>query len=219
MTGLTDRTAQGLLGHITGKAGIFPMPTAYVALFTAVGTDAGAGFTEAAGGAYARAVTAATAWTTPGGTAPSTIQNATPITFQISTAAWGTIIGFGLYDALTAGNLLAWDYFGNFPWLPAECSSASPGVITAAQHQYLANDNVVWTTEYGGINPGFSQGNFTGLLAVQSPLTDTFTVTNGGIVVNTNSSGNGMVRKVAPQQIISGVQPTFPSGSLILTAA
>jgi len=219
MTGLTDRTAQALLSHITGKATMFPMPNAYVALFTAVGIDAGTGFVECSGGAYARAVTAATGWTTASGTAPSTIQNATPITFAISTASWGTVIGFGLYDALSAGNLLAWDYFGNFPWLPAECSAATPAVITAAQHQYLASDSIVWTIEYGGINPTFTQGDFTGILTVATPLTDTFTVTKGATAVNTSTSGNGMVRKVASQQIISGVQPTFPAGSLILTAA
>lgn len=219
MTGLTDRTAQGLLSHITGKATLFPMPTAYVALFTAVGNDAGVGFTECSGGAYARAVTAASGWSVASGSAPSTIQNATPITFAISTAAWGTVVGFGLFDAAAAGNMLAWDYFGNFPWLPAECNSAAPAVITAAQHQYLVNDSVVWSTEYGGINPTFSAGSFTGILTVQSPLTDTFTVVNGSTVVNTTTSGNGMVRKVASQQIITGVQPTFPTGSLILTAA
>ena len=48
MTGLTNYTAQGLLGHITGKTAIYSLPTTYVALFTAVGTDVGTGFTEAA---------------------------------------------------------------------------------------------------------------------------------------------------------------------------
>lgn len=219
MTGLTDRTAQGLLGHITGKTAMFPMPTSYIGLFTAVGTDTGTGFTECVGGSYARAATSAAAWNTPSGTAPSTISNVTPINFPISTGDWGTVVAFGLYDAATTGNLLAWDFFGSYAWLPAECSAASPAVITAAQHGYLANDNVVWTLEYGGINPTFLAGNFNASLIVASPLTDTFTVIAGAIAVNTSSSGNGMVRKVASQHVISGVQPTFPAGSLILTSA
>jgi hypothetical protein len=219
MTGLTDRTAQGLLGHITGKTAIFALPTAYVALFTAVGSDAGTGFTEVSGGAYARAVTTGAAWSTPTGSSPSQITNATPITYAISTANWGTVVGFGLYDASTAGNLIAWDYFGSFAWLPTEISAASPGVFAASQHGYLTGDSVQFTIEYGGVIPTFSQGNFTGVLTVANPLADTFTVTNGATVVNTSTSGNGMVRKIIAQNIISGVQPTFPTSSLIITAA
>lgn len=219
MTGLTDRTAQALLGHITGKLTIFPMPTAYVALFTAVGSDAGTGFTEVAGGAYVRAVTNSTIWGSASGSSPSQITNASPITFAISTADWGTIVGFGLYDASSAGNLIAWDYFGSFAWLPTEITAASPGVFAASQHGYLSGDTVIYTTEYGGQSPTFSQGTFLGQLTVTNPLTDTFSVTNGATVVNTSSSGNGMVRKIIRQQIISGVQPTFPISSLIITSA
>jgi|KBSMisStandDraft_5_1062788.scaffolds.fasta_scaffold177056_2 hypothetical protein len=219
MTGLTDRTAQGLLGHITGKAAIFPMPSSYVALFTAAGNDAGTGFTEVTGGAYARASTTAAAWNAPSGSSPSQITNAQGITFAISTSDWGSIVAFGLYDAPTAGNLIAWDYFGSFAWLPTQISAASPAVFSASQHGYLAGDSVIFSTEYGGVSPSFSQGNFTGILTVQNPLTDTFSVNNAGTVVNTSSSGNGMVRKIVRQQIIAGVQPTFPIASLILTSA
>lgn len=219
MTGLTDRTAQGLLGHIVGKTAMFAMPTSYVALFTAVGSDAGTGFTEVTGGAYARASTNAAAWNTPSGSSPSVVTNAAPITFAISTNDWGTIVGFGLFDAATAGNLIAWDYFGSFAWLPTEISAASPGVFSASQHGFLAGDSVVFTNEYGGVMPTFGQGNLLGMLTVTNPLTDTFSVTNGATVVNTSSSGNGNVRKVINQHIISGVQPTFPIASLILTSA
>jgi hypothetical protein len=219
MTGLTDRTAQGLLGHITGKAAIFPMTSAYIALFTAAGNDAGGGFTEVSGGAYARALTAAAAWNAPTGSGPSQITNAQPVNFAISTSDWGTILAFGLYDAATAGNLIAWDYFGSFAWLPTEISAASPGVFSASQHGYSSGDAVIFSTEYGGVMPTFSQGNLSGLLLVTNPLTDTFSVTNAGTAVNTSGSGNGMVRKLIRQQIIAGVQPTFPVNSLIITSA
>lgn len=219
MSGLTDRTAQGLLGHIVGKTAMFPLPTTFIALFTASGNDGGTGFTEVAGGAYARAATNAAAWNVASGSAPSSISNATPITFSISTADWGTVVAFGLYDAAAAGNLLAWDFFGSFVWMPTEVSAASPAVLSVARHGFLTGDSVIFTTEYGGNVPTFTAGNFTGALVVTNPLTDTFSVTNGGIAVNTSTSGNGMVRKVASQHIISGVQPTFPASSLIITAA
>lgn len=219
MTGFTDRTSQGILAHLVGKTALFTLPTSYVALFTAVGTDAGTGFTEVATGAYARVATAGADWGSASGSAPSQIANANTLTFPTATASWGSIIAFGLYDAPTGGNLLAWDYFGNYAWLPATVSAASPGVITAKAHGFVAGELVQWTTEYGGTNPTFSQSNFTGSLTVASPTTDTFTVTNGATAVNTSATGNGMVRKLVAQAIASGASAAFPAGSLILTSS
>lgn len=220
MTGFTDRVSQGILNHIVGKTAIFTIPTnAYVGLFTAVGTDAGSGFTEPSGGAYARVSTAAADWNSASGSAPSLISNANAINFATPTANWGNIIAFGLFDALTAGNLNAWDFFGSFNWLPATVSAASPGLITAHAHGFLAGDLVEWSTEYGGTTPSFSQSNFTGPLTVVSPTTDAFTVTNGATAVNTSSTGNGMVRKLTPQAINSGIQASFPAGSFSILSS
>lgn len=219
MTGFTDRTSQGILGHLVGKTAIYTLPTAYVALFTAAGTDAGTGFTEVTGGAYARVATAAADWNAASGSAPSQISNANTLTFPTATADWGSVIAFGIFDAATTGNLLCWDYFGNYSWLPATVSAASPAVITSKAHGYGAGDNVAWTIEYGGIDPTFSASNFTGILAVTSPTTDTFSVTNAAAAVNTSATGSGMVRKLAAQAIASGAAAAFPAGSLIITSS
>jgi hypothetical protein len=219
MSGLTAYTSAGLLQHITGKTAIFSMKAAYVALFSAAGADDGNGFTELSGGAYARVATAGTDWGIPSGISPSVITNANPLVFPTSTAAWGTIIAFGIYDALTAGNLMAWDYFGAFPWNPCSIVAASPAVITSPRHTYLNGDTVMYSIEYGGSTPTFSQGSLTGPLTVANALTDTFTVANAEVVVNTATSGDGMVRKVAAQAIISNVQATFPANALTITLA
>jgi hypothetical protein len=217
MTGFTDRVSRGILNHITGKTAIFTMPTAYVGLFTAVGLDSGSGFTECSGGGYARVATAAADWNAAGLSAPSTITNANPLVFPIATAGWGTIIGFGLFDAASGGNLNAWDYFGNFGWLPTTVSSAAPAVFTQSAHNYGAGtDSVVFSTEYGGLAPTVSAGSLSGLLAVATaPTVDTFTVSG----LTTSSSGEGMVRKVVQQVIPSGVQPSFAAGSLTFGSA
>lgn len=219
MTGFTDRVSQGILNHLTGKSALFSLPTAYVALFTAVGTDAGTGFTEVTGGSYARVATAASDWNSASGSAPSQITNAGTITFPTATADWGTVIAFGLYDASSGGNLMAWDYFGNFTWLPCTVSNASPGIITAHAHGFSAADLIEFSTEFGGSAPTFSQSNFTGSLTVVSPSTDTFSVTNGATAVNTSSTGNGMIRKLASQAITNGSQAAFPASSLIITSS
>jgi len=71
----------------------------YVGLFTTDPTDAGSG-TEVSGGSYAR-VTATFA-------APSNGSSSTnaDVQFPQATANWGTVTHFGIYDALTSGNLL-----------------------------------------------------------------------------------------------------------------
>jgi len=223
MTGLTNYSADALLEWTTGKTAMPSKPTAYVALFTAVGTDAGTGFTEVSGGSYARVATAGADWNSAAGTGPSSISNVNTITFPAATANWGTVIAFGLYDASTSGNLLAWDYLGAFNWLPCTVSSASPGVLTATAHGYTAADTFVFSTEYGGTAPSFSQSNFTGLLTVTAPVaTDTFTAVNVATAVNTSSTGDGMVRKVTQQSIPSGVTASFAGGTpgtLVITGA
>jgi hypothetical protein len=104
------------LGVTGASAGAGSGPTAlFVGLLTATPTDSTAG-TEVTGGSYARvSVTSALAnWagtqsaastTASSGTGGTTSNNGT-ITFPAPTANWGTITGFGIYDASTAGNLL-----------------------------------------------------------------------------------------------------------------
>ena len=78
---------------------------------------------------------------------------------------------------------------------------------------------MVFSTEYGGTAPSFSQSNFTGVLAVVSPATDTFTVTNASTAVNTSSTGSGMVRKIVQQVIPTNTTVSFAAGTITITSA
>jgi hypothetical protein len=154
------------------------------------------------------------------GSAPSTATSNSIVTFPTATGAgFGTVLAWGLYDALTNGNLLAWDYLGNYPWQPCTISNASPGVFTCHAHGFSVADNVIYSTEYGGTAPSFSQSNLTGIVQVAHAATDTFDVTNASTAVNTSSTGDGMVRKVTEQSVPTGVQASFASGALVLTQA
>ena len=95
-----------LLDHVLGNAAYSAPATVYIALFTAAPTDAGGG-TEVTGGSYERfAVTNnATNWPAAAAGAKS---NGTAFTFVTATANWGTVVAFGIFDALTVGNLLYW---------------------------------------------------------------------------------------------------------------
>jgi len=92
-----------VLDHVFGKAA-YTIPTAYVGLSTADPLDGASGLAEPAGGAYARITTAAIDWNAA---AAGAISNATALAFPTATASWGTITHFAIFDAATAGNLLA----------------------------------------------------------------------------------------------------------------
>jgi len=151
----------------------------------------------------------------PTGSAPSTATLGGLASFIQSTASWGNVTSFGVYDAITVGNLIYWDYMGGFNWLPATVSSGSPGVITAKAHGYTNGDSFVFSTEYGGTAPSFSAGNYTGVLTVAGVTTDTFNVTG----VNTSSTGSGLVRKVTIQAIPINVTASFASSTIVISGA
>lgn len=106
----------------TAIATIPALNTLYVALYTVSPSDAGGG-TEVTGGSYARIAYANTLanWAgtqSTGSTTASTgtggkTSNNVVITFAAPSADWGTIVGYGIFDALTGGNLLVWDTFGS----------------------------------------------------------------------------------------------------------
>jgi len=103
MGSFADYLENKLLDHIVGKTA-FTMPTCYVGLSTADPLDTGAGLAEPSGGSYARVATAGGDWNAA---AAGAIDNANDITFPEATGDWGTITHFALFDAATAGNMLA----------------------------------------------------------------------------------------------------------------
>lgn len=110
---LSDAMEVDILKALSGQATSILTTTAlahvYVALFTTTSTDATAG-TEVTGGSYAR-IDSKGLWGAPTGTSPSTVANNAAITFPTATAAWSSsaaILNFALYDAVTAGNRIAW---------------------------------------------------------------------------------------------------------------
>ena len=104
---LEDKIINHLFGDDTGTSGAdhYTAPTTwYVGLQTAAPSDSAAG-TEVSGGAYA---SQSVAWTlATGGTAQA--SNTAALTFPAATTDWGTVTHAGVYDALTSGNLVAFE--------------------------------------------------------------------------------------------------------------
>lgn len=121
MTGFTDYFAKNGLNYLAGSIPMPTMPAVWLALFTAVGTDAGTGFTEVSGGAYARVqvagtVAATASWTT-----------ATPNITMATNPGW-VVPGMTVYDTTNSqaiGQVLT--YVGTALVLTANATHASSG--------------------------------------------------------------------------------------------
>lgn len=104
MASFTDYTENLVLTWLfTGDSAT--RPTAwYVGLFTAAPSDTGGG-TEVSGNGYARVATGTISVT---GTA-TTATNSAAIEFAAASGGnWGTITHAAVFDASSAGNMLAW---------------------------------------------------------------------------------------------------------------
>lgn len=101
MSGFSTHLAHALINHVlrgtpyTAPAGV------YLALFVADPTDGNVTANEVSGAWYARRQI--TSFTAP---ADGATSNSNTITFPATTGAAVTITHWGIYDALTTGNLL-----------------------------------------------------------------------------------------------------------------
>lgn len=108
MANASDFLENQIIAHVF-RTGSFTKPAGlWIALFTVAPNDAGGG-TEVVAGGYARVARAPldANWTAPTGGNGQT-ANVAAIDFGTASANWGTITHFGIFDALTAGNLIAW---------------------------------------------------------------------------------------------------------------
>lgn len=100
MSAMTNYLANKVLDHTLATTAYTMPTTVYAALFTAAPSVAGGG-TEATGNAYARVAASF------GAAANEDASNDVAVTFPTPAGGdWGTITHWGLFDALTGGNML-----------------------------------------------------------------------------------------------------------------
>ena len=99
---------QQLLNHVLRNTSYTSPTTIYLALFTS-NPDEDASGTEVSGGSYAREVITFDA---PVSESPGySCVNSSLITFTTPTASWGTVSHWGIFDALSSGNMLYYAAF------------------------------------------------------------------------------------------------------------
>lgn len=115
MAGFVDSVERSMLDHFLTDPAYTPPATMYIGLSTTTPTEAGGSFTEPSTGSYARVSTTGADWSAASGTAPAVKTNTAVKTFPTATADWSAganMTHFGLFDASSAGNLLAWGALG-----------------------------------------------------------------------------------------------------------
>lgn len=102
MSSFSDFLENELLDHAFRNTAYTPPAAVYLALYTVAPTDAGGG-TEVTGGGYARQAI------TFGAASGGAISNTGAVSFTATGANYGDVVAVGIFDASTAGNLMAWD--------------------------------------------------------------------------------------------------------------
>jgi len=190
-----------------------PLQT-YGALFTAVTSGEANSVTEVAGAGYARQ-SASFAAPVPTG---STANNAA-IQFPQATADYpAPVIGFGVYDAVAAGNLLYWGYLGS-PGPQNFTAEESTDVFYATSHSFDNNDRVrLEPTPAGNLPTGVATGSD---YYISGSTSDTFylSTTASGSAINITTDGSGVVMRIKARTVQQDDTIQFDSGSLIIKEA
>jgi hypothetical protein len=206
-----------------------PATNLYVSLHTAAPGNAGSQTTsETAYTNYARVAVARTTggWTVTQGSSStfSSVTNAASITFAACGATGATLTHWGVgLSSSGAGTLLGWGPLGPSagPNVPFTCTLASPGVLTLEGYAPSANDNVMVQAlpGSGSLPAGMTEGTLY-YAANPSGITCTLSATtSNGSPVNTTSVGSGLLTKMSPLVVSSGITPSFAAGAFILQKA
>ena len=102
MSSFTNYLEDRLLNHIFRNTASTAPTAVYMALFTVTPSDTGGG-TEVTGGGYARQAI------TFGAPSGGIIANTGAVAFTASGASFGAVVAIAIFDASSAGNMLAWD--------------------------------------------------------------------------------------------------------------
>lgn len=184
--------------------------------FTHVGALTDLSTTEVTGGSYARQPVT---WQAAGTPAAGQAGNTTALTIPIP--AGSTPLVVGLYDAVSAGNLL-----GIFPYgsagqvVDGVASVTTTDIFTSTAHGLTTDDRVFFSAVAGETLPtGISATTLYYVLA--SGLTaDAFKVstTSGGTALDVTAAGDCAFFKTVPNTFSSAGNITIAINSLILDA-
>jgi len=124
MAGFTNYLEDKVINHVFGGTAYTAPTSWFVALYTAAPTDSASG-TEVSGGGYVRQ---SVAWTIAGsGTAQA--SNTSALTYPAATSDWGTVTHAAVVDAVSSGNIMAYETLTKTDFTTANPKTVNTGDI------------------------------------------------------------------------------------------
>lgn len=213
--GKTDFAENGMLNARYG-AGVWSKPAQiHLGLFSVLPTDASAGteLTSATAPNYSRVQRPndATFWNAPTG---GQISNSSNFTFPTPQADWPDIVGLGIWDAATAGNLI--DYV---PFVGASrvfTATAVDDTFRSAGHPFT-NGMRMRLFAIGAMPLPGNAGANTGFFVVNA-TTNTFQLSNtsGGTAIDVTTDGMGEAAQDLSTPVRAGIPINFGLSSITL---
>lgn len=140
-------------------------------------------------------------------------DNVNAITFGPATpSAWSDVVGVGIWDAATAGNLLEAAWLSNEGWVFTAANTGD--LFTAYGHTLVNNDRVILQTELDSVLPTGVSANTIYYVIGVSGATFQLSLTQGGAAITLTADGGGSVHRIQVKSV--GVNDTFsfPAGNL-----
>lgn len=214
MAGFSSYLEGKVLDHVFGNTAYSAPGTLYVGLYTTLPNNAGSGGTEVSGGSYARvAVTNNTTnWPNASGNDPATKSNGTSITFPAATANWGDVVGVGIFDASSGGNLLGLESFIVTPYVFT--ALASNDTLTIPGYTPSNGQTVRLLYAIGGTVPTGLAIETTYYIISSSGNTCQLSLTAGGAAINITADGSGLIASYTPKTISNGTTASYAVGAL-----
>jgi hypothetical protein len=198
---MTDFAEAKVADALLGGGTLGAPATWYLGLFTTTPNDAGAGGVEAAWTSYARVSITNNSTNWPN-YAAGLKQNGVDFSFVAAGSGPTDVVGWGLFDAASSGNL--W-FFGDLVSTPKQCGvDASTDIFLCPAHGFADTNTVRLRAGAGDTFPtGISEGV---TYFVRDATTDTFklALTSGGAAINITVSGSALIGKQTTQTVASG---------------
>lgn len=186
--------------------GTFPGGNPYVSLHTADPGETGAN--ESVGGSYARQQTDFTA------AAAGTLENVAAVTFAGMAA--GDVVGWGIWDAVSAGNCFMTGWFSTVGRVAIMTLSGTTDIFTSDSHGFVLDDRVVFEQIEGETTPAGATLGTIYWIITPNLTTDGYQVsaTQGGGALAITGDGPAMVRKVIVTTLQGGNTFQINAGAL-----
>jgi hypothetical protein len=144
--------------------------------------------------------------------------NDAAVTFPQNTGSSQDMIGYGIYDAATAGNLKAIGLLDADPPIVGTCAATGEVITTGTAHGLATDQRIFALAAPGAAFPtGLSENTAYYVLAAGLTATAfTISASSGGAAVNFTTDGAGLFIPYTAVTVAASATPEFAIGTIIV---